>query len=59
MAYSTRLNWLYDKLLSDETKEKSEKIILIIAIISFLIHLSLIYLVDFNLIKLHSTSELL
>ena len=59
MADYTSLNWLYNKLLSDETKEKSEKIILIIAIISFLVHLALIYLVDFNIIKFNSTNELL
>ncbi len=59
MANFKSLNWLYDKLLSDETKEKSEKIILIIAIISFLVHLALIYLVDFNIIILNPSSELL
>ncbi len=59
MAYSTNLDWLYNKLLSDEIKEKSEKIILIIAIISFLVHLALIYLVDFKIIKLNPANELL
>jgi len=59
MAKYTNLDWLHSKLLSDETKEKSEKVILIIAIISFLVHLILIYLVDFNLVKFNYTIELL
>ena len=42
------------KLLSNETKERSEKLILIIAIISFIIHLLLIFLVDFNILSTKS-----
>ena len=34
---------LYQKFLSNETRKKSERIILIIAIASFFIHLSLIF----------------
>ena len=56
---SEKLNTLYQKLLSDKTKRKSEKIILIIAIVSFLIHLTLIYLVHINLIELGKSSDLL
>lgn len=50
---------LYDLLLSDRTKERSEKAILTIAILSFLVHLTIIYLVDFGLIENFSGSELL
>jgi hypothetical protein len=45
--------------LSDDTKKKSEKIILGIAIASFLIHLAVIFLVDFGFIKINNPSELL
>ncbi len=50
---------LYQKLLSEETKKRSETIILIIAIASFIIHLAIIYLVDFGFISLNAPSELL
>ena len=50
---------LYQKLLSEETKKRSEAVILIIAIASFIIHLAIIYLVDFGFISLHAPSELL
>ena len=50
---------LYQKLLSDTTREKSERVILLIAIASFVIHLIIIYLVDFGIITPHETSELL
>lgn len=50
---------LYQKLLSDKTKKAIEKVILKIAISSFLIHLTLIYLVDFGIISLNSHSDLL
>ncbi len=50
---------LYQKLLSEETKKRSEAIILIIAIASFIIHLAIIYLVDFGFISLNAPSELL
>ncbi|MCX6204636.1 MAG: hypothetical protein NTZ19_00095 [Bacteroidetes bacterium] len=50
---------LYQKLLSDKTKKESERVILIIAIASFLIHLTIIYLVDFGIISLNSHSDLL
>lgn len=47
------------KLLSEETKEKSEKIIVTIAIISFILHLLLIFLVDFNLLQIQDKTKLL
>jgi len=50
---------LYRRLLSEETKKRSESIILMIAITSFLIHLTVIYLVDFGLIPLNKSSDLL
>jgi hypothetical protein len=45
---------IFDRLLSPSTKERSEKIILTIAIISFLIHLLLIFLVDINVLSIKS-----
>ena len=49
---------LYQKFLSNETRKKSERIILIIAIASFFIHLSLIFLVDLGAIKIDSGTSL-
>ena len=59
MAFAKNLEFLYQKLLSDKTKSKSEQIILVIAIASFLIHLAIIYLVDFGILSLNTNSELL
>ncbi len=59
MAKNMKLNWLYGKMLSDSTKEKSEKLILVIAIISFIIHLLLIYLAGFGIISADPGSKLL
>lgn len=59
MKQNKFLNLAFNKLLSDETREKSERVILIIAIFSFLIHLLLIYLVSINVIPNSSDSELL
>lgn len=59
MVIHKKFEILYRKLLSEETKKRSEAIILIIAIASFLIHLAIIYLVDFRIIPLNSTSDLL
>jgi hypothetical protein len=53
------LDYFYNILLSEHTKERSEKLILVIAIISFLIHLLLIYLVDFGLLPIRSENLLL
>lgn len=49
---------LYEKFLSNETRRKSERIILIIAIASFFVHLSLIFLVDLGVIKIDNTTSL-
>jgi hypothetical protein len=46
-------------LLSEKTKEKSERIIVIIAIISFILHLLLIFSVDFNVLQVQDKSKLL
>jgi hypothetical protein len=49
---------LYQTFLSNETRKKSEQIILIIAIASFFIHLSLIFLVDLGVIKIDTGTSL-
>lgn len=54
-----KIKFIYQNLLSDKTKKRSERIILLIAIASFLIHLIIIYLVDFGIISLHNPSDLL
>ncbi len=54
-----KLEILYFKLLSNKTKKYSERIILMIAIASFIIHLTFIYLVDFGILSLNSHSDLL
>lgn len=58
MSLNRQFNSLYQQLLSDKTKRRSETVILIIAIASFLIHLTLIYLVDFSIISFPPTSDL-
>jgi hypothetical protein len=50
---------LYHKFLSEVFKKKSEKIILTVAIISFIIHLLIIALVNFNFIPANDPSNLL
>lgn len=60
MKAITRLNdFLYSNLLSETTKKRSEKIIISIAIISFLLHLTLIALVDLNVLNINNHSSLL
>ena len=51
--------FLFDKFLSDHTREKTEKIILKIAIFSFFIHLAVIYFIKLDFIELSLNSELL
>jgi hypothetical protein len=53
------LPFLYDKFLSESTRSKTEKVILKIALVSFFIHLALIYLLQFDIIDFTSDSELL
>ena len=50
---------LFDKLLSDKTRTKTEKVILNIALLSFFIHLAFIYLSKLDIINFTSSSELL
>jgi hypothetical protein len=50
---------IFDKLLSEHTREKTEKIILQIAIVSFFIHLAIIYFLKFDFIEFPINSELL
>ena len=50
---------VYQKLLSDETQKLSERVILIIAIASFLVHLLVIGLVNFDFIPIDEPSNLL
>lgn len=59
MALRRYFEGFYHLFLSDRTQKRSERIILVIAIISFLVHLSVIYLVDYGVISLNSPSELL
>jgi hypothetical protein len=51
MDISKLLEKLYQKLLSQKTKERSERVILWIALVSFLIHLLMIGLIHFNFFK--------
>ena len=46
MDISKNLEKLYQKLLSEKTKDKSEKVILWIALVSFIIHLLIIGLIN-------------
>jgi hypothetical protein len=59
MTVSNLLDALYKNTLSDKIKERSERVILLIAITCFIIHLAIIYLVDFKIIFLSESSELL
>ncbi|MFY8066343.1 MAG: hypothetical protein ACOVNM_07580 [Flavobacterium sp.] len=53
------IDTLYNSFLSEKVKEKSEAIIIYIAIISFLLHLALIGLVNLNIIELNDHTKLL
>jgi hypothetical protein len=53
------LPFLYKKLLSEKTQEKAERVILFIAILSFFIHLAIVYLLKFEIIEFAIDSELL
>ena len=52
-------NQFYGKLLSESTKEKNERIVVNIAIFSFVIHLLLIVLVDVGWLKMGDSYSLL
>jgi len=57
--YKNILPFLFQKLLSDKTRTTTEKIILNIALLSFFIHLLIIYLLKFDVIEFNSDTELL
>lgn len=59
MSFNKNFEILYQNLLSDKTKKRSEWVILVIAIASFFIHLIIICLADFNIISLNTSSDLL
>ena len=59
MILSKFLENLYQKLLSKKTKEKSEQVILWIALVSFILHLLVIGLLHFNIIAINEPSNLL
>ncbi|WP_213522915.1 hypothetical protein [Nonlabens sp.] len=51
--------FLFQKFFSDETRERTEKVILNLALLSFFIHLVVIYLFKFDFIALSIDTELL
>ena len=53
------VQFLFDKLLSDKTRIKTEKVILNIALLSFFIHLAFIYLSKLHIFNFTLNSELL
>ena len=55
----TFFHLLYKSLLSEDTKKRVERVILIIAVLSFLIHLGVIILSRFNLIVFSYESSLI
>ena len=59
MGLNKKFEIVYQKLLSDKVKKTSEQTILVIAIVSFLIHLIVIYCVDFGIISQNFTPDLL
>jgi hypothetical protein len=50
MKNTKLLSYLFNKFLSVDTKEKLERVILVLAIVSFLIHLLLIYFVNIGVL---------
>ena len=50
---------LFNMLLTDKFREKIERIILFLALISFIAHLIVIYLIDFGVINIMADSDLL
>ena len=57
--YKNIIPFLFQKLLSDKTRTTTEKIILNIALLSFFVHLLIIFLLKFNVIEFSSDTELL
>ena len=52
-------NFFYSIFLSENTRKKSEKIIVFIAIVSFIIHLLIITLTDLGILNFSDSSRLL
>jgi hypothetical protein len=50
---------LSDRLLSERSRRKAEKVILNVALLSFLVHVGVIYLMKFGYLELPSNSDLL
>jgi hypothetical protein len=59
MTFTHPFERFSESLLTERIKHKSERVILFLAIGSFVVHLALIYLVDFGFIDLGGKSELL
>lgn len=57
-SFSTKLTQIQEQLLSEKISEKAELVIVYIAIVSFLIHLSIIAVVDFDFLNLGAYEEL-
>ena len=53
------VDYLYGKMLSEQTKKRSERVIITVAIISFLLHLFLIGIKELGLINLWPEADLL
>ena len=51
--------YIFDMFLSEKMREKAENIILKLALLSFFIHLAIIYLIKFDFLNLPLNSELL
>ncbi|MFB0998030.1 MAG: hypothetical protein QMC28_04960, partial [Flavobacteriales bacterium] len=51
--------FIFNKFLSDNTREKTEKVILKVAIFSFFIHLAIIFFLKLDFIDFPLNSELL
>lgn len=57
-SISTKLAQIQEQLLSEKISEKAEQVIVYIAIVSFLIHLGIIAVVDFDFLNLGAYEEL-
>ncbi len=59
MKFNKIAEILFQKFLSKKNKDKSERVILIVAIVSFIVHLVIIGLVNFTIIVIDEPSNLL
>lgn len=58
MTHKNIIPILFEKLLSTKTRRKSERVILVIAILSFMLHLLLIYLTQFGFINIDADAKM-